>query len=151
MFVFSSLQIGHVLILQSHGVPHLFTCSTNVPQQLRNKSANVPHVFHVVSTCVPHFHKQLHCFTKCSTFFPCLFHKCSTHVPQLFNPSSHPVHRPFGIKVLKSHWFYCFFEKSLSRKNAGTLDSAGPIRRPGEKVGGGVNPPLRTYILLNHL
>ena len=56
-----------------------------------------------------------------------------------------------GAKLLKNMWFYCFFEKSLNRKNAGTFDSARPIRRPREEVGGGVNPPLRTYIFLNHL
>ena len=58
----------------------------------------------------------------------------------------------FGSKIVKKTvGFYCFFEKPLSRKNAGTRDSTGPIRRPGEEVGGGVNPPLRTYIPLNHL
>ena len=67
--------------------------------------------------------------------------------PKVFNDIA-----SFLMKIAKTHWlFMLFFEKSLSRKNAGTLDSTGPIQRPREEVGGGVNPPLRTYMPLNHL
>ncbi len=39
--------------------------------------------------------------------------------------------------------FIAFFEKSKSRKKVPTFDSGRQVLRPGEEVGGGVNPPFK--------
>ncbi len=45
--------------------------------------------------------------------------------------------------VKKTSVFIAFFEKSKSRKKVSTFDSERQDLRPGEEVGGGVNPPFK--------